>query len=285
MTKAAPTVKGTVYSYAFGDTVFAVDAAKAGRIVTFSLGGKNILTAAKDAGDNNWGSTFWTSPQSDWNWPPPSEMDPDPYTAKLDDGKLVVSGRPIPALGLAVSKGFSVDAQAGAVSIEYGIANHGKEARRVAPWEISRVAAGGLTCFPMGDGNPSKGFQELLPLQIEGGIAWFPYQAEDIVGDRKVFADGHEGWIAHVDGELLLVKEFRDTPLAQAAPGEAEIEIYADAGHTYVEVENQGPYTHLAPGSNLRWTVRWFLRKLDPSVKAQVGSAALLGVVRALVKG
>jgi hypothetical protein len=68
----APTVSGTVYTYTFGDTIFAVDAAKGGRIVTFSLAGRNILTAAKNSGDNNWGSTLWPSPQSDWNWPPPA---------------------------------------------------------------------------------------------------------------------------------------------------------------------------------------------------------------------
>ena len=67
---AVPTVRGTVYTFTAGNTVFAVDAAKAGRIVTFSLAGKNILTAAKSSQDNNWGSTFWPSPQSDWNWPP-----------------------------------------------------------------------------------------------------------------------------------------------------------------------------------------------------------------------
>ena len=79
----SPTVSGTLYTFASGNTVFAVDAAKAGRIVTFSLAGKNVLTAAKNSQDNNWGSTFWPSPQSAWNWPPPAELDPGAYAALL----------------------------------------------------------------------------------------------------------------------------------------------------------------------------------------------------------
>jgi hypothetical protein len=282
---AVPTVSGTVYTFTSGNTVFSVDAAKAGRIVTFSLAGKNILTAAKNSQDNNWGSTFWPSPQSDWNWPPPAELDPNPYSAALCGPTLSLTSKPFAALGLSVTKQFSVDAVTGVVTVEYGLKNHGTQARSVAPWEITRVAAGGLTFFPMGDGSPTKGMQDLLNVQINGGVAWFAYDAASIANDQKVFADGHEGWIAHVDGDLLLIKAFSDTPAAQAAPGEAEIEIYTDAGHSYIEVENQGAYVSVAPGATSTWTVRWFLRQLDPSVSVRPGSTDLLSLVRGLVKG
>ncbi|HEY5283701.1 MAG TPA: DUF4380 domain-containing protein [Polyangia bacterium] len=281
---AVPTISGTVYTFTAGTIVFAVDAAKAGRIVTFSLAGKNILTSAKNSEDNNWGSTFWPSPQSAWNWPPPAELDPNPYTASLNGGVLTVTSQPFAALALAVTKQFSVDASTGVVTIQYGLVNHGTQALSVAPWEITRVAAGGLTFFPMGDGSPTKGMQDLLNLQMSSGVAWFAYDAAAIANDQKVFADGHEGWIAHAGGNLLLVKAFGDTPAAQAAPGEAEIEIYADAGHSYIEVENQGAYVSVAPGATSTWTVRWFLRQLDASVSVKPGSAELLGVVRGLIK-
>ena len=78
-----PAISGSVFSFQFGDTLFAVDANLGGRIVTFSLSAHNILTGpAVDAA--NFGSTFWSSPQSDWNWPPPPEIDSAPYTASLD---------------------------------------------------------------------------------------------------------------------------------------------------------------------------------------------------------
>jgi hypothetical protein len=280
-----PTVSGTVYTFTVGSTVFAVDAAKAGRIVTFSLAGKNILTAAKNSQDNNWGSTFWPSPQSAWNWPPPAELDPGPYTALLCGATVIMTSQTSALLGLSVTKQFTVDAVTGVVTIQYGLVNHGNQARSVAPWEITRVAAGGLTFFPMGEGSPTQGPQALLNLQIAAGVAWFAYDAAAVTAEQKVFADGHEGWIAHVDGNLVLVKAFSDTPAAQAAPGEAEIELYTDAAHTYIEVENQGAYVSVAPGETSTWTVRWFLRQLDATVSVQPGSPDLLTLVRGLVKG
>jgi hypothetical protein len=280
---SAPSVSGSVYTFTFGDTVLAVDAAKAGRVATFSLAGRNVLTTPKSSEDNNWGSTFWTSPQSDWNWPPPAEIDPGPYVAAVVGESLVLDGLVAPGLGLAVTKRFSVDPGKGMVVITYGIANKGTTARKAGPWEISRVPAGGLTFFPMGEGKPWKGPQELLPLEIRDGVAWFASPTIAAANDQKVFADGREGWIAHVAGDLLLVKAFSDTTPAQAAPGESEIEVYTDPGRTYVEVENQGAYAEIAPGSTVSWPVRWFLRKLDAKIAVRSGSAELVAAVRALL--
>jgi len=278
-----PTANGSIYTFTFGETVLAVDAAKAGRIVTCALAGRNILTTPKNSEDNNWGSTFWTSPQSDWNWPPPPELDPNPYSARLDGGALVLEGATIPALGLAVTKRFSVDAERSVVNITYGIVNRGQQSRSVAPWEISRVASGGLTFFPIGAGQPWKGFQDLLPLVITDGVAWFPSETKPATADQKTFVDGSEGWIAHVAGDLLLVKSFPGISAAKAAPGEAEIELYTDPGRTYVEVENQGAYAKLEPGAAMTWPVAWFLRKLDARIPVKPGSVELLAFVRKLI--
>ena len=280
-----PTIDGSVFTFASGDFAFTVDAARAGRIVSFSLAGRNILTAPKHREDNNWGSTFWPSPQSDWNWPPPVEIDPGSYSARVSGGMLSLASPVAPGLGLAVTKQFVFDEDQGVVAVEYGIVNKGTRARSVGPWEITRVAAGGLTFFPMGEGAPWKGPQELMPLEIRDGVAWLDYAKTMGTADQKVFADGREGWIAHLAGDLLLVKAFADTTPAQAAPGEAEIELYTDAGRSYIEVENQGAYVRLEPGAATTWTVRWYLRKLDASATAKVGSAQLLDYVRRLVSG
>jgi hypothetical protein len=279
-----PEVSGTVYSFRFADTVFAVDAAKGARIITFSLGGRNLLTAAKNASDVNWGSTLWPSPQSDWSWPPPAEIDSGTYTPSLAGATLTLSSATANALGMSVTKKFTVDSLAGVVNIEYRISNRGTQSRSVAPWEVSRVAAGGLTFFPLGEGVPSKGSPALLPLALSGGVAWLAYDASKVTEAQKALADGSEGWLAHATDHLLFVKAFSDITPAQAAPGEAEIELYADPTRTYIELEEQGALTRLAPGASLTWTVRWFLRELDASVPIEVGSADLLSTVRALVQ-
>jgi hypothetical protein len=279
-----PVVQDGLFVFRLDDTVFAVDARLGGRIVTFSLAGRNILTGpAIDPA--NYGSTFWSSPQSDWGWPPPPEIDSAPYCAKIDGTTLTLSGATAPTLGLGVEKSFSADGQTGTVTAKYTLKNHGHQARQAAPWEITRVAAGGLTFFPMGEGELRKGMQDLLKPVVHDGVAWFAYDASAITADQKLFADGREGWIAHVDGDLLLVKSFTDTGPAQAAPGEGEIEIYANAAHTYVEVENQGAYVTLKPGETSTWTVHWVLHRLDlKATPAKPGSAGLLALVHGLVR-
>ena len=278
-----PEVNGTVYSFRFGDTVFAVDASQGARIVTFALGGRNVLTAAQDGSDLNWGSTFWPSPQSDWSWPPPSEIDPNPYTASVAGATLTLTSATASALGLSITKKFTVDSVAGVVTIEYRISNRGTRTRSVAPWEITRVAAGGLTFFPMGQGSPSKGTQPLLPLEISQGVAWLTYDPQVITSDSKAFADGSEGWIAHATNGLLFVKNFNEIGPTQAAPGEAEIELFANPTKLYIELEEQGALAKVSAGASLTWTTRWFLREI-PAISVEPGSADLLDTVRTLVR-
>ena len=68
-----------------------------------------------------------------------------------------------------------------------------------------------------------------------------------------------KGWLNFRDNGLVLTQRFPDIAPEEAAPGEAEIQVYIDARKSFVEIEAQGPYTELAPGEKLDWTVRWYL--------------------------
>jgi hypothetical protein len=57
----------------------------------------------------------------------------------------------------------------------------------------------------------------------------------------------------------MFIKKFEDIKAKDAAPAEAEIQIYANPGKTFVEIEEQGAYSTIAPGEELSWTVRWYL--------------------------
>ena len=94
---------------------------------------------------------------------------------------------------------------------------------------------------------------------------------------------GSRLWIAHVDGDALLVKTFEAVARARQAPGEAQLEIYANPAHTYVEVEVQGAYETIAPAAASAWRVVWLLRRLPAGLSAIAGSAALVEHVRAVV--
>jgi uncharacterized protein DUF4380 len=276
-----PTLQNGDYVFASGDLSLAVDPQVGGRVVSFALAAQNALTGT-DANATNYGSTFWTSPQSDWNWPPPPEIDNQPYTASVDGGELTLQGAANPALGVKITKVFSLDPASGSVSIRYTIENAGTSPRSLAPWEVTRVQPSGMMFFPTGATASSADSGPPLATQQASGATWFDYDAAVITGNIKYFADGLRGWLAQENGGVLFVKKFADVPLDAQAPGEAEIEIFVSGDRAYVELENQGAYTPLAAGTSLAWTVRWYLVKLPASVDASVGSASLVSFVDGL---
>ena len=264
-----------------GDTRFECTAKDSGRIVTFSHGGKNILTGPS-VNPFNFGSTFWTGPQSDWDWPPPKEIDSDtPFAATLTGEIIELKGPPCPALGVQITKRYSAVPDKQAFKLEYEIKNITDKPVTYAPWEISRVGPGGLTFFPTGNGAIAPVFQEPLPVEETDGITWFTHSKNTVPGQHKLFADGAEGWIAHVDGDLLFIKTFKDHPMSATAPGEAEIEIYAVP--EYVEVEQQGSYREIPVEERHVWCVHWRLIQLAESVSKTAGNSALVAAVRKIL--
>jgi Domain of unknown function (DUF4380) len=274
-----PQVQDGRHVLAWDDVSFEVDARTGGRVTALRLGGRNLLTGPEtDAG--NFGSTFWTSPQSSWGWPPVPEVDHAEYRASVEGRAIVMRSARSAHLGVEIEKLFSADRARGAVMFEYRIHNLRATPIQTAPWQITRVGPGGLTFYPSGEGSfpPSNlGVRDAL------GATWYDYDKAAITDHQKHFADGREGWLAHVDRDALLVKTFPAVPRAAHAPGEAQIEIYANPAHTYVEVEAQGAYETVAPGAALSWRVVWLARRLPPQLPVAVGSEALLAHVRALV--
>jgi hypothetical protein len=263
----------------WGDVSFEVDAAVGGRITAVRLAGRNLLTGP-DVDPGNYGSTFWTSPQGAWGWPPPPEIDHAPYEAETAPDTIVLRGPTSPALGLAVDKRFVIDGAHSAIRQTFTIHNRGSEPTAAAPWQITRVAAGGLTFFPTGMGSfaPSN-----LTVRDALGVSWYAFDPAEVTGHHKLFAECSEGWLAHVDRDALLVKTFAVVPRSLHAPGEAQIEIYASPAHNYVEVEPQGPYETIAPGGSSEWRVSWLVRKLPLDIVPGVARAQLLAYVRGLV--
>jgi hypothetical protein len=267
------------YVFEFGSTSLKIDPLVGARVISLACAGTELLTGP-DVDPLNYGSTFWPSPQADWVWPPIAEIDSGPYRGTVSGSSLSLSSAVgvRNGLSLSVTKKFTPDVAREALRIEYSIKNEGTAPQRVAPWEITRVFPNGLTFYPTGSAPVAHG--PPLPATVEAaGHTWFPYDAAAVTGDQKLFADGAGGWLAHVAGDVLLVKTFADTPPAAQAPGEAEIEIYANAAKTYVEVEQQGPYIALEPGESSTWLVTWYVRKLPPTLGPRVGSTDLLAFV------
>ena len=269
------TLENGKYSISVGDVTLTVDASRGGKVVSYMYQDKEILSTTRMP--NSFGSTFWTSPQKEWNWPPVPEFDTKPFNAEVKDGVLVLTGEKSGRFGYRIRKEFSADKKDNAIVIKYTIINESGETRKVAPWEISRVPNGGVVFFEAKETVPANNMKG-LPFTYEYGAAW--YVMDEDRANRKINADG-TGWLAFCDNGLMFVKKFENLKPSQPAPAEAEIQIYVNTGKTFVEIEEQGAYTTLEAGDELDWTVRW---SLVPQNLPAEPSKALLKKAKKLVK-
>ncbi len=265
-----------LYTVTCGDVSMTVDAGLGARIRSFRLGEREILSQLRFP--NSFGSTFWLSPQANWNWPPVPEHDRLPYVVSRNgEGNLVMTSSLSEKFPYRISKEFIPLGDKGALKVKYTVVNEGEGECSIAPWEISRVAAGGVIFF---DAPPRTITPEgLMDFKSEYGACWYTFDEQP--KNRKINADGH-GWLAFANGEgLLLVKKFEDLSEGDPAPLEAEIQVYVNAGKTYIELEGQGRYTTLALGESLSWEVEWYLL---PYGGEPVPSQELVSLVRGVIE-
>lgn len=263
------------YSIGIGDVSMTIDAQRGGKIISFKHNETEILSQTRFP--NSFGSTFWTSPQSEWNWPPVPEYDTKPFAAEIKDDVLILTGEKSARFGYRIRKEITTDAKDNAFVMTYTIINESEETRKVAPWEISRVQNGGILFFDAKEVTPGNNM-ETLPFEFTKNAAW--YTLDEAKVNRKINADG-KGWLAFADKGLLFIKTFPDLEAYDPAPAEAEIQIYTNIGKTFVEIEEQGAYTTLKPGEEVSWSVRWYL---IPNDLPAVPSKALLKKVLSAIK-
>ncbi len=282
-TPVSVTSDGDLDTMTLGDLKMVVDWAHGARVTEFSFRGTNVLVTRDE--NINFGGTYWPSPQANWCaagvdcWPPPEVIDSGPYTGgitgdsiELTSGQQSIAG--IAGSAIGVTKRFTPVPDSGAVDVTYTLTNLSQaDAISLAPWQVSRVAAGGLTFFGQGSGPVTYAPNTAPTFMVNemAGALW--YVSAPVTHDSKALADG-TGWIAQATPErLLYLITYPDIQPADAAPGEAEIELYTNS--SYVEVEQQGALAALPPGGSSTWTVRWKLRPLPSGTTVAPGSADL----------
>jgi hypothetical protein len=273
------TREGSRFCLAAGDIALKIDASVGARIVEFSLSGQNVLTT-ESLHPACYGSTFWTSPQSAWGWPPPAEIDTDPYRPTVSDECVVFEGAPSCALGIAVTKSFHVG-EDGVVGIEYTATNRGSTRTSLAPWEVTRVAHEGVTFFSCEARIEPPGARRPPDSARMGEILWIAHD-RPAPEDQKLYATGSQGWLAHATSDFLFVKTFPVIAPDAVAPDEGEVEIFVNRSPRYVELEHQGAFAPLEPGAAVNWTVEWHLVALPADAAPVIGDPALFRFVESI---
>jgi len=265
-----------------GNKNMTIDPKKGGRIASFKLGNYEFL-AGKDIEPDNYGSTFWPSPQSNWNWPPPAVLDHEPYQVENKDKSIKVTSEKDHSTGFQFIKEFSAGKK-NRLDITYSIVNISQEVKKVAPWEVTRAHKGGLIFFPNGEAFTGKKAFAQAPTETINGVVWYKIEKEKLKSSLLNIADGSEGWIAYaIDGKLF-IKKFEDIKPAMFAPGEAEISFYISGETDYIEIELQGKYESLNPGEKSVFKVEWTAADIPADIKVEKGSKELVEFVRGIIK-
>lgn len=280
MSQVIPEVDGDIYSLNFKNIEFEVDASRGAKVRSLKLNGNEFLVSEDESPGFLWGSTLWTAPQNEWpgRWPPPfPTIEDGAYTAQVSE--TTISFESIDEWDMIFAKEFSANEQDTSLSITYSMKNTGDSQRTNALWELTRSHVNGLTFWPTG---PAGTWGELASSVIEqGDYSWLDVNAETRNG-LKFFADGAEGWFAHVDANrTLFVKAFEDVDAADFAEGEGELELWISGA--YIELENLSAAKTLAPNDVLTYELKWYVRELPAEIPVEVGSTALINYVRKML--
>jgi len=276
-------LSGTKFAIDCANMHFEIDSAFGARINSFKIGDDELLYAS-DAG-GMYGSTFWPSPQNGtggWGWPPLPNLDNKPYKSEIKGSKITFTGSTDSKTNLRFYKTMYANAADTSIIIDYCMKNEKASAQSWAPWEVTRVLGKGLTVFAKGVGSVT-GKMSSFSEEIDGYV-WYNQDIHTATSsDFKFFSDG-KGWLAHVvGGDKVLIKKFPDIEIVQAAPAEAEIEVYTANNNSYTELENQGAYAPIASKDSVTWQVKWFARTLPANVDVSVGSSSLVAFIEGVL--
>lgn len=289
-------LEGSVLTRARGSLEATFRPGEGGRLATLRYAGVDLVVPPGRVPGFH-GDTFWPSPQSLWDWPPPQVLDSAPYElVEATDEALVVSSAPDPVLGLQVVKRFAVGQDR--VGFEFTMTNTGDSVRAVAPWQVTRAPREGLIVWATGQVFADD---DRLRKQQEDPGCWFDHVRSTVAFEGCVRGDGHasirvpavtrtskyftdaRGWAAHVHRGVIVLRTFPDLGPAEMAPRQAELELFFGIERDYIELENQGAYEVLAPGAQLVYATEWRVATVPARVPTDRVTPALLDVVHDLL--
>ncbi len=253
-----------VFEVIAGKSIMKISA-EGGRIISFRLGNKELIINKSE--HENFGSTLWTAPQSDWGWPPYATLDSQEYRVEKLGDTLKMTSKPDLKSGLQFEKTF-LAINNHFIRVEYLIRNISAKEKKLGAWEVTRVPCGGLAFFHAG-GKGKVPESSLKIDSLQDSVNWVLIDKKPIPKHQKLFATASEGWLGYAFNDMLFIKQFPDTKPEDYSPKQGEIEIYVNKEKSYAELENHGAYSLLRPGQSLSYVVNWFLLPIPEGINSR----------------
>ncbi len=257
-----------------------IDSNNGGRITSFSLNGYEFIVQ-KEERYEAFGSTFWPSPQSLWNWPPIKTVDREAYSILESNSLIELKSKTDALTGCSFTKIIRDSKSDNSINMEFIITNETEKEISLSPWQITRAKKGGILFFPKGEGEQRMKYFPLAETEYIDNIIWYQTNlGESLDNHRLNINDGSEGWLAYAIDQKVFIKKYEDNKPDKFAVGEGEVIFYTSRNQDYIEIEIQGKYEKLTKGNSLSWDVEWFAFEIPTNIKIEVGNADLVNFVR-----
>jgi hypothetical protein len=291
-----------------------------GRVMQYDMGDHSAIYVAEDQigsipADGNalvGGFRMLPSPQSDFVWPSPPEVDFNPYSCEIkvdntDSSVIYLESEVVtdPDSKYATHQGMQFKREltlykaSTRVKVEMTMLNKGSNPMQHGIWDITQT-----DCSNNGTAdienmwvyfkrNPSgimaTGYIEYPDQADQNAIGeekaqWKPEAAEGgVMGVQflqkqgKIGADCSAGWICHVDrlDGYAYVKTFTYEDGKTYPDGGASVQVYTYSNAPTVEVEVLGPLTDLAPNDSVKMIENWYMARSHGPV-LEVNDAGLI---------
>lgn len=289
------------------ELVEAVVAPDAGRLVHFSqrqgaspfrldpaLQGR--APAENEPFFNVGGDWLWPVAQARWktlaedgqDWPPPPVLADGPWTCSAwtdaEGAQCALLTREYGApVHIVVSRLFRLAPSARALAVEQRIERTAASEIPVVLWNVSQIARAGYIALPVEkDSKFPGGLAALMghkpdrrQLRRCGRVAVYRVAPG---AETKLGSDSPRGWIVAARDNLVVFESVANSATGNFPDGGCVVEVYANEGLGYSEIETLSPEADLEPGQVLENTLRIEIAVLD----APPAGCALAAAARAL---
>ncbi len=226
-----------------------------GRVMSIRRpGGPNLLWTSPGTDSGGWrnwgGDKAWPAPQELWSWPPEAAYDGEPWEVRrAPRGVLMRSLRPAAKTGAMFERRIALHPTLPEVEFTTILANGGKEAREMSPWQVMQIARPERAWLPREGFAPYDWNEEKeLARVLEDRVEVRPGKAA-----AKFGSGSPEGWVAiAAQGEVLELRARWFAWGRYPDEGRAQQLFLSAPDQGYGELELAGELRLLQPGESSR---------------------------------